>query len=200
MSDMLAVLKAAMPSCKAPEAWAKAFERWTEARPLRDMPMFLAQIGHESSDLNRLEEDLLYKSVDRIQVVFPRSTRGLEGAALQALVRNPERLANVVYAFKGGNGNSLSGDGWKYRGRGPIQISLKGNYVALAKAIGVDVVTNPGLLVSSMDVAVQSALWFWRANVEDGGTIERVTRQINGPAMAGLEDRRARYLKAKAVV
>lgn len=194
MSALAAVIKATMPRCPDPEGWAEAFASAFGENPPGDLAMFFAQVGHESSDLTHLEEDLHYRSADRIKAIFPKSTRGLEGAALQALARNPERLANVVYAFKGGNGNSLSGDGWRFRGRGPFQITTRDNYVELAKYIGIDVVKCPDLLCKDRRVAAASAVWYWRAHVTDGASIDRVTRQINGVAMAGLADRRGRYL------
>ena len=197
MPKILEMLSAAMPECRAPIAWAKAFQRGMERFPVQDVAMLFAQVGHESQGLTRLEEGLSYSSVDRILKIFPSSTRGLGPAELQKLVRNPERLANVVYAGKNGNGNSLSGDGWRFRGRGPIQTSCLNNYLALGRAIGIDLITNPDLLLTSKEVGALSALYFWTENVTDGEGVERVTRQINGPGMAGLDDRKLRLAAAR---
>ena len=161
--------------------------------------MFFAQLGHASADLNRLEESLSYSSVQRIREVFSRTVRGWGDAEIQKLVRNPQGLANVVYALRGGNGNSLSGDGWRYRGRGPIQISMKDNYVDLEADTGLPVVSDPDILLRDRNAAAVSALWYWRKNVTDGGSISQVTRQINGPAMDGLIARKARYEAALRV-
>ena len=199
MKRTMDTIIAAMPRCKEPIRWAAAFERAFGDRPPKDLAMFFAQLGHESSDLNRLEESLSYSSVERIRDVFGRTVRGWGDAELQRLVRNPEGLANVVYAHKGGNGNTLSGDGWRFRGRGPIQISLHDNYAQLQADTGLPVLSDPDLLARDRDAAALSALWYWRKNVTDGGSISLVTRQINGPAMDGLIARRARYEAALRV-
>ena len=193
------VLRAAMPRCKDPMGWAVAFELAFGSSPPEDLAMFFAQVGHESGDLNTLQELLSYSSVERIREVFGRTVRGWGDAELQRLVRNPEGLANVVYAHRGGNGNSLSGDGWRFRGRGPIQISLRDNYTQLQADTGLPVLSDPDLLTRDRDAAAMSALWYWRKNVTDGGAIGLVTRQINGPAMDGLLARKERYEAALRV-
>lgn len=199
MKRTLDTLVAAMPRCSEPISWASAFEQAFGNRPPKDLAMFFAQLGHESADLNRMEESLSYASVERIREVFSRTVRGWGDAELRKLVRNPQGLANVVYALRGGNGNSLSGDGWKYRGRGPIQISMKDNYIDLEADTGLPVVSDPDLLLRDRKAAAVSALWYWRKNVTDGGSISQVTRQINGPAMDGLVARKARYEAALRV-
>ena len=193
------VLRAAMPRCKDPMGWAVAFELAFGSSPPEDLAMFFAQVGHESGDLNTLQELLSYSSVERIREVFGRTVRGWGDAELQRLVRNPEGLANVVYSLRGGNGNTLSGDGWLYRGRGPIQISLKDNYLALEADTGLQVVKDPDLLLRDRKAAAMSAVWYWRKHVTDGASIDKVTRQINGPAMDGLLARKERYEAALRV-
>ena len=196
MKKTLDTLVAAMPRCKEPIGWSVAFEKAFGGRPPSDLAMFFAQVGHESGDLNTLQELLSYSSVERIREVFGRTVRGWGDAELRKLVRNPEGLANVVYAHKGGNGNSLSGDGWRFRGRGPIQISLRDNYTQLQADTGLPVLSDPDLLTRDRDAAAMSALWYWRKNVTDGASIDKVTRQINGPAMDGLLARKGRYESA----
>ena len=193
------VLRAAMPRCKDPMGWAVAFELAFGSSPPEDLAMFFAQVGHESGDLNTLQELLSYSSVERIREVFGRTVRGWGDAELQRLVRNPEGLANVVYAFKGGNGNTLTGDGWRFRGRGPIQISLRDNYADLEADTGMPVLQNPDLLITDRLAAAKSAVWYWRKHVTDGASIDKVTRQINGPAMDGLLARKDRYEAALRV-
>lgn len=188
----LKLLKACMPECKEPEAWAAAFDAAFGQHPPKDLPMFLAQVAHESSGLTRLEESLYYRTPERILAVFPKTFRGWDEREVKKLARNPEGLANTVYALRGGNGNTLSGDGWKYRGRGPIQISLHDNYAAMQADTGLPVLKSPDLLTTDKKIGAASAVWFWRKNVADGESLERVTRQINGPAMEGLALRRAR--------
>jgi putative chitinase len=199
MKRTLDILVAAMPRCKDPIRWVVAFENAFGDRPPQDLAMLFAQLGHESADLNRLEESLSYSSVERIREVFGRTVRGWGDAELRKLVRNPEGLANAVYAFKGGNGNTLSGDGWRFRGRGPIQISLRDNYTQLQADTELPVLSDPDILIRDRNAAALSALWYWRKNVADGGSVGQVTRQINGPAMDGLIARKARYEAALRV-
>lgn len=165
MPKILEMLSAAMPECREPIAWAKAFQRGMERFPVQDVAMLFAQVGHESQGLTRLEEGLSYSSVDRILKIFPSSTRGLGPAELQKLVRNPERLANVVYAGKNGNGNSLSGDGWKFRGRGPIQTSCLNNYLALGRAI----VEAAQHFPDADDIALSEDVAIWEDDCHGGG-------------------------------
>ena len=199
MKRTLDTLVAAMPRCKDPIGWAAAFEAAFGDHPPQDLAMFFAQVGHESGDLIRMEESLNYSSIERIRAVFGRTVRGWGDAELRKLVRNPEGMANIVYAFKGGNGNSLSGDGWRFRGRGPIQISLRDNYADLEADTGMPVLSDPDILIRDRNAAALSALWYWRKNVSDGGSVSQVTRQINGPAMDGLIARKARYEAALLV-
>ena len=199
MKRTLDTLVAAMPRCKDPIGWAAAFEAAFGDHPPQDLAMFFAQVGHESGDLSRMEEVLSYSSVERIRAVYGRTVRGWGDAELRKLVRNPEGMANIVYAFKGGNGNSLSGDGWRFRGRGPIQISLRDNYADLEADTGMPVLQNPDLLITDRLAAAKSAVWYWRKHVTDGASIDKVTRQINGPAMDGLLARKDRYEAALRV-
>ena len=194
----LKMLKACMPECKEPEAWAAAIDAAFGAHPPKDMAMFLAQAGHESSGLTRLEESLFYRTPERILQVFPKTLKGWDMAEVRKLVGNPKGLANVVYAHKGGNGNTLSGDGWAYRGRGPFQISLLDNYIALQADTGLPVLKDPDLLTRNRSAGAMSAVWYWRKHVTDGDPVDRVTRQINGPAMDGLDKRKARLALARA--
>lgn len=157
--------------------------------------MFLAQVGHESANLNTTKENLNY-SVDGLRKVFGKYFPSTSVAAQYA--RKPQAIASRVYANRLGNGNEASGEGWKYRGRGLIQVTGKDNYTACGEALGLDLVLNPELLESAMNAAL-SAGWFWSANglnvISDGGSVETATRRING-GLNGLEDRKRLYLKA----
>jgi putative chitinase len=108
--------------------------------------------------------------------------------------RNPEKIANKVYADRMGNGDEASGDGFKYRGRGLIQLTGKDNYRACGDALGVDLVENPDL-VSSPQYAALSAGWFWDKNklnqFADANDMTTLTKRING-GTHGLDDRVAR--------
>jgi putative chitinase len=108
--------------------------------------------------------------------------------------RNPQKIANKVYANRMGNGDEESGEGFAYRGRGLIQLTGKSNYEACGEAIGVDLVSNPDL-VATPEYAALSAGWFWDKNhlnkFADANDMEGLTKKING-GTHGIEDRVAR--------
>jgi len=122
---------------------------------------------------------------------------------------NPEKIANFVYANRNGNGSVNSGDGWKYRGRGIIQLSGKNNYEAYTNFYQdnfnstKDFVQNPGLISSNSEIAVMSAMWFYKENVLDGlnvdenTTVDEITEIINGPGKNGLNDRKSKFKNVK---
>jgi putative chitinase len=159
---------------------------------------FLSQIGHESGGLAMLEENLNYKA-ETLMRVWPKRFPTLEFA--QQFARNPQKIANSVYANRMGNGDEASGEGWKYRGRGLKQLTGKDNYRAFSKAIGTDFVASPDLLLQPVNAAL-SAGWFWSANnlnaLADNGDVPGMTKRINGGTI-GLEQRQALYAKAMAV-
>ena len=154
---------------------------------------FFGQCAHESGGFKVFSENLNY-SADGLNKIFPKYfIKAGRNAALYA--RKPEKIANVVYAGRMGNGPEASGDGWRYRGRGPIQLTGKDNYTAFAKDIGrPDVLTNPDLVVG--ELAFESALWFFRKNgllaIADKGVtdavITQITKRVNG-GTHGLDDR-----------
>ena len=158
---------------------------------------FLSQIGHESGGLAMLEENLNYKA-ETLMRVWPKRFPTLEFA--QQFARNPQKIANSVYANRMGNGDEASGEGWKYRGRGLKQLTGKDNYTAFSKAIGTDFVADPDLLLQPVNAAL-SAGWFWSANnlnaLADNGDVPGMTKRINGCTI-GLEQRQALYAKAMA--
>lgn len=149
--------------------------------------MFRATIAHESARFTRLSENLNY-SADRLRAVWPKRFPTLESA--QDVARQPEKIANKVYA--GRMGNIDPGDGWRYRGRGLIQLTGRGNYRACGVALGVDLLANPDLLLQP-EYAARSAGWFWRVNgcqpLAEAGDLEAVTRKVNG-GLNGMADRR----------
>ena len=148
---------------------------------------FFAQVGHESTGLRRFEENLNY-SAKRIPVVWPR----LRSRAAE-LARDPERLANAAYANKIGNGDEASGDGWRYRGRGPIQLTGFDNYNRYTGAIFSWLLDDPDRLADP-DMGTVIAMAYWRDNglneLADEGDIATITRRVNGPAMLGLKERK----------
>ena len=155
--------------------------------------MFLAQTTHESGDYTTLHENLNY-SAKGLMTTWPKRFDAAKAAACE---RKPEMIANVVYSGRMGNGNEASGDGWKYRGRGILQITGHDNYLQFSKDMFGDArfLDTPYLLEMESD-AVKAACWFWRRNhlneLADKGDMKNVTLRING-GIAGLDDRQARY-------
>jgi len=111
---------------------------------------------------------------------------------LKIMQDSQKKFANVVYANRMDNGDTASGDGWRYRGRGPIQLTGKANYSKFASDMDVDVVNNPDTVSEDKEVALMSAIWYWNSNnlnrYADSGDIKTLTKRING-GYIGLEDR-----------
>jgi putative chitinase len=158
--------------------------------PLR-VAHFLAQCGHESGGFRVTQENLNY------------SAKGLNGifkkyfpteASAVPYARQPQKIANKVYANRMANGSEASGDGFKFRGRGYIQLTGRDNYTQFGKAIGVDIPSNPDLVASTY--ALASAAWFWSKNglnkLADAGAgdtaVTSITKRVNGGTI-GLADR-----------
>jgi putative chitinase len=159
--------------------------------------MFLAQCCHESGHFRAVSENLNY-SADGLKRVFPKYFRTIDPAAYH---RKPEKIANRVYASRMGNGNEASGDGWRFRGRGLIQLTGKNNYMACGEDLEVDLLAHPDYLESS-EGSARSAAWFWWQNdlniLADKGDIKTCTRKING-GFIGLDDRVELYEAALEV-
>lgn len=173
---------------------AERFDINTVAR----LSMFLAQCAHESAGFTRLVENLNYRPATLMRV-WPKRFPNIEAARKYA--HAPEKLANYVYANRAdlGNGDEASGDGWRFRGRGLIQITGRSNYEACGLALGVDLLTSPDILATDRYAAL-SAGWFWHRRglnyLADAGEFETVTRRING-GTTGLADRRLRWERAR---
>lgn len=164
-------------------------EKFNINTPLR-LAHFLAQTGHESGNFTITKENLSY-SAERLQVIFKKYFTA-ESAAEYA--HKPEKIANIVYANRMGNGNQASGEGYKFRGRGFIQLTGKENYASFDKTVEDDILANPDLIATKYPLL--SAAWFWNKNnlniVSDGGAtdevVTKVTKRING-GIIGLPDR-----------
>jgi len=173
-----------------------ACERFEINTPLR-ISAFLAQCAHESGGFTRLVENLNY-SAEALTRVWPKRFPSMEIA--MRYHRQPEKIANSVYASRMGNGPEASGEGWKYRGRGLKQLTGKTNYTACGQGLGIDLVLTPDLLTNP-EFAALSAGWFWKSNncspLADAREFELLTKRING-GLIGLADRKARYSKALA--
>lgn len=203
-------LKKVLPLCKEPDQWANALnpamDKFGINTPAR-IASFLAQTGYESGQFNKLVENLTYKTAARLMKVWPK--RFPTEASAAPYVDNEEKLANFVYANRIGNGDVNSGDGYRYRGRGIIQITGRSNYADISKVLVVDLVNDPDLLLTP-DLAAMSAAYFWQGHglnaladdetddndLEDFTTI---TKKINGGS-AGLDQRLALFKTIEEVL
>ena len=160
---------------------------------------FIGQCAHESGNFRILEENLNY-SAARLMAVWPSRFPSLDVAEQYA--NNPEKLANYVYAGRLGNGNEESGDGWRYYGRGVIQLTGKDNYANCGSGLGVDLVGDPDRLLDPQYAAL-SAGWFWNKkglnDLADIADYTTMTKRING-GLIGLDDRKAKIAKALSVL
>ena len=161
--------------------------------PLR-ISHFLSQIAHESNNFKALRENLNY-SAEGLLKIFPKY---FSKDTASACARKPETIANIVYSNRMGNGDRASGDGYKFRGRGFLQLTGKDMYKAYGDYIEVDLITNPDFVATKY--ALSSAAWFFQKKglwkiCDLGGdteTIKKLTRLING-GTNGLEDRIAKF-------
>jgi putative chitinase len=190
------------PRAQDPQSWANSmnnvFPTYEINTPQR-IAAFVAQCGHESGGWTVFEENLNY-SAKGLMGIFKKYFPTEDLANQYA--RQPMKIANRVYANRMGNGPEDSGDGWLYRGRGPIQLTGKSNYMAFAKEMFEDwenLFQNPDWVNADREFALMSAIWFWNKNKlnreADAGDIKTMTRKING-GFIGLEDRIKHYNEA----
>jgi putative chitinase len=164
------------------------FDRFGISLP-QQQAAFIGQCGHECRNFTQMEEGLTYKAADRLMRIFPRRFPTLESAA--PYVNNPKALANNIYANRMGNRGPESGDGYRFRGRGCIQLTGHTNYYHAGQAIGVDLVKEPDL-VATPQYAALTAGWFW--STHDCNRLSELqdwtglTKKINGGTI-GLNDR-----------
>lgn len=189
------VFRRAAPHHPSPGRWADAMRMILpeyEINTQRRIAAFLAQCGHESAGFTVTEENLNY-SAEALMRTFPRYFPTLTHAKPYA--RNPEKIANHVYACRMGNGSEESGDGWRYRGRGCIQLTGKDNYKAFAAAVNLSLDAAVQYL-GTINGAVESACWFWKTRglnaMADAKDMVTMTKKVNG-GLHGLEDRQRRY-------
>ncbi len=190
-------LKAICPNCPDHAGWAKALDAEFVRNNFtkRQAAHFISQTSHESSDFKNLEENLNYSS-DRLLVVFPKYFNSITAPNYH---RNPKAIGSKVYANRMGNGDENSQEGYKFRGRGILQITGKNNYTACGLYMKKNLVSNPDDLLTKEN-AISSALWFWHTNnlitVDD---VTLLTKKINGGTI-GLDDRLSRFNKAIAIL
>lgn len=175
---------------------------------------FLAQIAHESGELRRLIESLKYTKAQTICDTWPDRFPTLADAAPYVSTKGvndgkDQALANRVYGDRLGNGPIASGDGWKFRGRGLIQTTGRGNYEQVGGVLGLNLVANPDLLTQPVNAA-RSAGYFWQSrglnaladdfsNDNDDSDFKTITKLING-GTKGLSDRRINWARARKVL
>ena len=194
-------LSAMLPGNLYIEHWCEALNKilpdYDISTPAR-MAAFIAQTAHESGGYTALHENLNYQAASPCRV-WPSHFNA--GNADQ-YAHNPERIANRAYSGRMGNGDEASGDGWRFCGRGLIQLTGKSNYQAFADSVQMSIDDVPAYL-QTFEGAIQSACFFWENTnlnaVADTGDIERMTKIINGGTL-GLEDRTARYNHALQVL
>ena len=161
---------------------------------------FFAQCGHESMNFTALSENLNYRAETLEKLFSKYFSKAGRNAADYA--KQPEKIANVIYASRMGNGDTASGDGYRFRGRGVIQLTGKDNYSAFALSIKM---TLPDVIeyVQTKKGALESACWYWNSrklNIAcDENDIVKMTKLVNGGTI-GLEDRRKHYEQALAVL
>ena len=192
--------------CESPSEWVATFNlilpKYEIDTPKR-LSAFLAQCGHESQGWTKFEENLNY-SAQGLMGTFKKYFPSTQSA--NAVARQPDKIANIVYANRNGNGDTSSGDGWNYRGRGPIQLTGKSNYAAFADAMGLDkesILSTPSLLTTDKDISLISAVYFWNAHklndCADSEDLTKMTKIING-GTNGLDERIALYNKCISVL
>jgi len=169
-------------------------EKFSIDSPLR-LAHFLSQCAHESGNFKAVTENLNYGAAG-LRSIFGKYFK--DDASAKAFERKPEKIANKVYASRMGNGDEASGDGWKFRGRGYIQLTGKDNYSQFDKVVEDDIIANPDLIATKYPL--MSAAFFFEKNnlwkVCDGGAdkedVIAVTKRVNG-GTHGLEDRLAKF-------
>jgi len=179
------------------DKWAEALnetcERFAIDSPFR-IAGFISNVAHESAGFKFVKENLNYSAASLMRVW---SSRFPTVEIAQRYAMNPEKIANRAYADRMGNGDEASGDGWKFRGRGLIQLTGKNNYVAYSMACDNEALQKPDI-VAEPKYAAESAGWFWSVNrlnsVADTQDIVRMTKIING-GINGLDDRQMKYSK-----
>lgn len=190
------LIDAAMPNINM-EKWLEPIRKATSAYAIEGerLCMFLAQIGHESNDLNSIVENLNY-SESALNALFGNritKSQARQFGRTEDHKADQKAIANIIYGGKWGErnlGNIDVNDGWEYRGRGAKQITGRYNYGQCGKALKLPLVEQPELL-EQPEYAVLSAAWYFETNTT-GVDIVSVTRQING-GTNGLSDRAKRY-------
>lgn len=214
--DWLTVLLRCGVADATAHRWAPAFANLMQGNVLSlgeaELDDFLGQVLHECGMLERLTENLNYrvsaltaKFGNRITPAQAQKYGRIENARGVVIQRaDQEAIANIIYGGAWGLkrlGNKEPGDGWKYRGRGPIQVTGRYNYTEVGKAIGVDIVSNPDLLATDPNVGLAATIRWWERNLPDDvmDNLPEVTKRVNG-GYTGIEERRTLTETARAAL
>ena len=188
-------LKEMVPGIPYADHWVEALNQLLpdyEINTPKRIAAFIAQCAHESGGFKFLKENLNYKA-ESLMKTFPKYFSDRDTA--NAYAKQPIKIANRVYANRMGNGDEASGDGYRYCGRGLIQLTGKTNYDWFAASLEISA-TEASEYLETFEGAAQSACWFWESNnlnVEaDAGDIKKMTKKING-GYIGLDDRVKHY-------
>ena len=181
----------------------ETFQRFNILTP-RQMAGFIGQCGHESGNFRVLQENLNYRAATLLKL-FPRTQRRAWGFTPEEAAeyeRQPKRIANRIYGNRMGNRDEASGDGYRFRGRGCIQLTGSANYHHAGQALGADLIMEPDL-VATPQYAALTAGWFWNTQklnaLAEAGDWTGLTKRINGGTI-GLEDRKNHINHALAVL
>jgi putative chitinase len=195
-------LRQLLPKNPYIDQWHKALSQLLpdyEINTPQRIAAFVAQCAHESGGFVFLTENLNYKA-ESLMKLFSKYFKDMPTA--KAYERNPQKIANRIYADRMGNGNEASGDGWKYRGRGLIQLTGKTNYTWFAASLEISP-EEAAEYTQTFEGAAQSACWFWETNkintFADKNDIVGMTKRINGGTI-GLDDRIKHYEHALHVL
>lgn len=191
-------LQQILPNCKDVDGWSFELESVLPNFGIErkeEIASFLSQVGHESGHLNILEENLNY-SIQGLTKTFKKYFP--DEAIAKRYARQPKAIASRVYAGRMGNGSEQSQEGWKFRGRGILQVTGKNNYRRCSMFLFEDerLLDDPDILLTQ-EYALASACWFWEENDlnQYAGDVKRVTRLVNG-GYHGLADREEIYKRA----
>ena len=197
-------LKQLLPKNPYVDHWHHALEQLLpdyEINTPQRIAAFIAQCSHESAGFTALKENLNYKA-ETLSRIWPKYFPPEIAKAYASMPNKQEAIANRAYANRMGNGDEHSGDGWKFCGRGLIQLTGRSNYQAFADSLEMNIEELPEYL-STFEGAAQSACWFWESNNlnqwADKGDILTLTKKINGGTL-GLEDRVKHYEHALHVL
>ena len=194
--------KELFPTAKNPEEIVATLNKYKDAYQLNTLNRlagFLAQCGHESGGFRIFKENLNY-SAEGLVKIFKKYFPTIESTVGYA--RNPEKIANKVYGGRMGNGPETTGDGWRFSGKGAIQLTGRNNYQKFADFKKLPLTATADYLLT-VEGAIESALWFWQTNglnnFCDKDDIVGMTKRINGGTI-GLEDRKHHYEKIKKIL